>query len=365
MARWCLALLALLLPATLVAQSDGRFRIILPDSSVVVGRTVTVVHTRDTVITLVTGSKSTVVIDSVAPRPQPAPVVEAGIPFGPYSWDGDTIFNLSMGSVNASTVTQRIAVARARGVKLVIAMTGGAHSAKNPGCCLSLINGVLQFDRARWDSTMQTLNTAQIGAEVFAGVKDGTIIGANVMDEPHVSGGGDGNTWGPKGTLTKLRVDSLCGSVKRLFPTLPVGVAHNSHIFEPERSYQSCDFLIVQYSHRLGDLTAFRDSALVLGKRDGHAVAFSMNILNGGSQDKDSIWDCKTQGGVKGQAAPNCQMTPAQVREIGRTLGPAGCALLMWRHDAAFMARAEMRAVFAELRGLLAQRPARSCRRVA
>ena len=45
----------------------------------------------------------------------------------------------------------------------------------------------------------------------LCGVADGTIIGSRVMDEPYVSGGatGGGNTWGPKGTMTKARVDTL------------------------------------------------------------------------------------------------------------------------------------------------------------
>ena len=63
------------------------------------------------------------------------------------------------------------------------------------------------------------------------------------MDEPNVSGGGDGNTWGPPGTMTKARVDSLCADTKAMFPTLPVGVQHRYDVFEPTKSYRVCDFV--------------------------------------------------------------------------------------------------------------------------
>ncbi len=37
-----------------------------------------------------------------------------------------------------------------------------------------------------------------------------------------------------------------------------------------------------QYSYRKGDVTQFRDAGLALGRRDGIAILFSMNIMNGG-----------------------------------------------------------------------------------
>lgn len=89
------------------------------------------------------------------------------------------------------------------------------------------------------------------------------------MDEPHVTGLGDGNTWGPSGTMTKARVDEMCGYVKANFPTMPVGVVHQHMAFEPDKSYRVCGFIVSQYSHRYGDVTKFRDDALAMGRRDG------------------------------------------------------------------------------------------------
>lgn len=310
------------------------------------------------VIASASGLADTAPVALTAPS-QPGTTV-SGLPFGTYGgWDGarlltsPTDFSLSSQSLTASVIIDRINAARSNKVKLVLAMTGGKHENY-------LTDGV--FDRSKWDARMATYNTAAIKTAVAQGVADGTIVGANVMDEPHVSGMGDGNTWGPAGTMTKVRVDSLCQAVKTLFPTLPVGVAHQHDKFEPQNSYRVCEFLIDQYSSRLGDVTTWRDAGLALGRRDHMAILFSMNIINGGVQDKDGVWDCSGTGGL-GELAPNCSMSPQQLRSYGAVLGPAGCGLLMWRYDVEYMARLENLQAFRDVKALLAGQPARTCGR--
>jgi hypothetical protein len=265
-----------------------------------------------------------------------------------------------------STIVNWIADARQKGVRIMLVMTGGAHKLSDPGCCMSVINGVLQFDRAKWEAKLQTFNTPAIRDAVAKGVADGTIIGATVMDEPYVIGGADGggNTWGPPGTMTKARVDSLCSELKQIFPTLPAGAEHQHDKFEPTKSYRVCDFIVDQYDHRRGDITAFRDAGVAMAARDGHAVLFSLNVLDGGVQDKDGTWDCTGTGQAgRGTFAPNCRMTPDQVRNWGLKLGPAGCGLFMWRTDGTYMSKPENQQAFAEIADLLKRTPAKSCQR--
>ncbi len=289
--------------------------------------------------------------------------ISGSIPFGPYGAWGETatlktntaVFTGSIGSVSASALVARIDEARSRGVKLMTAMTGGHDP--------YLTNGV--FDMAKWKAKMDTYNTATIKQAVAAAVADGGLIGNSVMDEPHVYGLGDGNTWGPKGTMTKARVDEMCAYVKAIFPTLPVGVVHQHNMFEPDKSYQVCDFIVSQYSHRYGDVTKFRDDALAMGYRDGIAIAFSMNIINGGIQaPRDGLWNCPlTTTGGRGTYDPNCRMTAAQVRDYGLLLGPAGCAMMMWRYDDAFMANTDNQQAFGEVARRLATQGRRPCTR--
>jgi hypothetical protein len=290
----------------------------------------------------------------------------SGIPFGPWGvWDGTTtkantdVFTASLGSVSPSNIVERIDAARAKHVKLFLAMTGGSHDNY-----LSTIDGVYQFDMAKWKARMNTFNTAAIKTAVAGAIADGTIIGNSVMDEPHVwaAPGSDGNTWGPQGTMTKVRVDSLCAYVKSIFPSLPAGVVHRHDIFEPDKSYRVCEFIISQYSTRLGSVTAYRDGGLAMAQRDGIAIAFSMNILNGGTQDRDGTWDCIGTGGL-GTRTPNCQMTAQQLKDYGLVLGPSGCAFTLWQYDSDFMSRSDNQQSFRDLAGRLATAPAKACRK--
>jgi hypothetical protein len=319
------------------------------------------------VVAAASGISDTSVVTVSAPAPSPTPVVGSGLPFGPYRLMGSTStttpFTMSADFNSPSTIVTQISNARSRGVRIMLAMTGGAHKATNPGCCLSVINGVLQFDRAKWDATLATFNTAAIRTAIAAGVADGTIIGATVMDEPYVHGGGDGNTWGPAGTMTKARVDSLCTEVKGTFPTLAAGVEHQHQLFEPTKSYRVCDFIVDQYNSYMGSVTTWRDAGLAMAARDHHAILFSMNVLNGGTQDKDGTWDCTNGSGGKGLYSPNCRMTAAQVRDFGLALGPSACGLFMWRYDDAFATNYDNQRSFKDIATTMAAAPGRACRR--
>jgi hypothetical protein len=286
----------------------------------------------------------------------------SGLPFGPtngyinYSTAGMAPFTSSTDAASPSGIVSMLAGARAAKRRTMLAITGGSHDQY-------LTNGV--FDMAKWKAKVDAYNTATIRQAVAAAVSDGTIIGNSVMDEPQVSGSGDGNTWGPSGTMTKVRVDSMCGYVKSIFPTLPVGVAHRHDAFEPTKSYHVCDFITTQYSARIGDVVAFRDAAIAMGQRDGHAMFFALNVLNGGTQAaRDGLWNCSssTTGG-RGTYEPNCRMTAAQVREWGQLLGAAGCGLNLWRFDADFMSQADNVQAFKDVAARMATLPSKACRR--
>jgi hypothetical protein len=285
-----------------------------------------------------------------------------GIPFGPsggfnnYGVETMAPFTGSMDATGPDRIVSQLESVRLAKRRTLLTMTGGSHDKY-------LTNGA--FDMAKWKAVMNGYNTATIKQAVAAAVADGTIIGNSVMDEPNVSGSGDGNTWGPAGTMTKARVDSLCGYVKAMFPTLPVGVAHRHDVFEPTKSYRVCDFIASQYSNRIGDVTAFRDGGLALAKRDGHSILFGINILNGGIQAaRDGLWNCSlTTTGGRGTYEPNCRMTAQQVRDWGQILGPAGCGLNMWRYDAEFMSKAANVQAFKDVAARLATVPTKSCRR--
>jgi len=298
------------------------------------------------------------------------PPVRVGIPVGLIAmWDGTALqpnaemFTLTYGGETPATLPARLAVARSRGIRMVIAMTGGARARYLTGGA---------FDMAKWRARMQTFDTPEIRAAVAEAVRDGILIGNSVMDEPFNDGGpgNQSNSWGPAGTMSKARVDSMCGMANAIFPTLPEGVFQDYRL-APNDSYRVCDFITSQYRTAKGTVTAYRDGALGLCRRDHHACSFAINVLEGGIQVKRQpgqtdylAGDCplSTTGG-RGTYFPNCRMTAQQVREAGRVLGPTGCFLTGWKYEAEFMANPENQAAFRDVAAMLAARPAGSCSR--
>jgi hypothetical protein len=204
-------------------------------------------------------------------------------------------------------------------VRIVLNLPGGSHDKY-----LSVIRDTLRFDHAKWTAALQQYSSGEIGAKVAAGVAAGVVIAGNYMDEPHTCGKGDGNTWGPCGTMTKVLVDSLCAEGRALFPSLPAAVTHQHQLFEPTKSYRVCQTLIDQYKYGLGSVAQFRADALTMAKRDGLVILFGANVLGGGNPDRDGVWDCRDQGGYLGQYAPLCQMTPVQVDSVATGAGAVG-----------------------------------------
>jgi hypothetical protein len=303
---------------------------------------------------------------TLAPPPTPT-TGKIGVPFGASQQLSRTgsisaPFTMSMDAYSPGSVVTRIQAARAGGYTLLLALPGGSHS-----LYMSTINGVYQFDGNKWRAAMDAYNTSTIRQAVAQGVADGTVLAANIMDEPYVFGGatGGGNTWGPKGTMTKARVDSLCGYVKAIFPSLPAGPEHQHQLFEPDKSYRVCDLYIDQYKAAYGSVTAYRDAGLQMAARDGHQVMFALNILDGGVQDRDGTYDCTGAGqGGTGTYSPNCRMTPEEIRDWGALLGSAGCGgLYLWRYDSEFVANTANQQAFKDLKAKLSTLPVRSCLR--
>ncbi len=276
-----------------------------------------------------------------------------GVPFGPYGlWDGPARlktkkvpFTASLNYTDARSIIKQLSFARAHNQRLILAMTGGGHEPfKTRG----------KFDMGKWTRRMDTYNKREIKAAVAQGVRDGVIIMNNIMDEPNVK------SWG--GVMTKARLDGMAKYVKRIFPTLPVGVAV-THTWRPQERFRVVDAIITQYSWYMGNINSYRTQALAEGRRQGVAVAFSVNLLNGGPQNwKTKVCPSRTTGG-RGTRIPACRMTASQVREWGRTLGQAGCAMVMWRHDDAFMAKTANVQAMRDVASTLANSSGRSCRR--
>jgi hypothetical protein len=279
-----------------------------------------------------------------------------GVPYGPYGlWRDYTRlksfkapFTTSLSYSDPRGILKQIAAARANNQRLILAMTGGGHA---------LFKTRGKFDMGKWKRRMDQFNRKEIRAAVAQGVRDGTIIMNNIMDEPNVK------SWG--GVMTKARLDEMARYVKRIFPTLPVGVAV-VHSWRPQERFRAVDAIITQYSWYMGNVKTWKNEALKQARLNGTSVAFALNILNGGIQSHRSrACPLGTTGGrgTMGRNHPACRMTATQVREWSKILGASSCAMIMWRYDDVFMSKAANQKAFRDASAALKNSSARSCRR--
>ena len=288
-----------------------------------------------------------------------AAVTYTGIPYGPSSlWTlnkleyGPAPFTASQNYISADTLIQQINAARSKGQRLVLAMTGGLSTRYTT-------NG--QFDMTKWKARMNTFNRSALKTAVAAAVADGTVIGNQMIDEPETV------RWGT--VLTKPLIDQMAAYAKSIFPTLPEGLNHGppGYKWHATERFTKVDYVLYQYNHyyTAGNVIAWRDAVLAQSKLDGVATALSLNILNGGKQDRgDGYYDCAGTGQAGlGTYYPNCQMTPDQVRTWGKALVPYACFMMMWRYDAAYMAKSANLLAFKDIAALAATKPKPSCKR--
>jgi hypothetical protein len=296
-----------------------------------------------------------------------------GVPYGTFNLFNSTTtvqpgpFSLSHTWDEPGSIVARITAARNMGVKLMLVMTGGHSGYLKAGGNTSTNT---QFDIVKWKARMDEFNSTAIKQAIAAGVQDGTIIGASVMDEPNH------RDWG--GMVTKATLDEMARYVKGQFPSLPVGVVI-VHWWRSTERYHDIDFIVDQYDWwqspngpgggQSGNVPGWRDAALAMAQANGISIAFSMNILNGGIQDLTSpdrleAWRCPTNTtGGRGFRTPACRMHATQVRDWGKTLGVAGCALLMWRYEDPFMTRLDNQQAFKDVADKLVTVPGKSCKR--
>jgi len=293
------------------------------------------------------------------PNQDPRTPVRTGVPFGPVGlWIGGkpnpspVTFTVSQNFASPGNVVPMIEKARRAGQSLILALPGQPQEYLSGG----------KFVLALWEQDMDRYNTAPIRDAIAAGVADGSVIANSLMDEP------ENKKWG--GVMTKPLIDSMAAYTKRYFPTLPVGPSHGPNGYyqwRPDERYQVVDYVRNQYNWWVtkGDVEGWRDNVLKQARRDGVAVAFSMNILDGGQPaPRDGGWSCPsgTSGGP-GTRKPACRMSASQIRDWGKALGPHGCALLMWRYDADAMEREDNQEAMRDVAAALAKAPNPGCER--
>jgi hypothetical protein len=298
--------------------------------------TVTITKTRVDTLTIVKVRVDTVFMIGSGPG-------AAVLPFGPYDISKVPLaFDAGHTYADPQGLVALLDNARAKEQRLFLALTGGAHCTyTTPGCPQQ---AGAKFDLAKWKAGTARYNTPALQAALKKGVEDGTILGYNMMDEPPHP------TWG--GVMTKAIVDSMAAYSKALFPFLPVGVA-STHKWRQWETFRVLDFMISQNWLETQTPVQFRDSAVAVAKRNGVALALSVNIYGG-----PLVLPCEQNGN-------QCVLTASQLKAwLTAFMDVPTCGVLLWGSRVPTVwDRADYKAVFAEMKMEANLRTGKSCRR--
>lgn len=271
----------------------------------------------------------------------------SGIPFGdfhvPTTQYGRT-YSSSLVALWPSTAMKKLAAARANGMRVVISMAGHRRGYTDRG----------RFNFSKWKARINVYKKYNFDSYI----KDGTIIGHYLTDEPQCA-----KCWGGK-KITASQIDQMARYSKSLWPNMATAVRSAPSAL-PRPVSSRLDFAWAQWegphvpSYRM-TAQQFRDKEVAAAKARGLGLVFGMNYVNGGSGSS------RIPGSYKNARKVNrWAMSAAEVRKIGSVLAASSyaCALISWQYDTRVLRRSGMKSALQDLARIAERRSRSSCKR--
>lgn len=266
--------------------------------------------------------------------PLPGPVASAafagGIPIGffaqPTSLFGDR-YNGAHQNISPNVLLEELAVIKARGSKVILSLSG------SPTYYVDDSGG---FSLSKWKARVDRYK----GVNFSAYIKDGTVIGHYMIDEPNDPANWDGEPVPPS------MLEEMGRYSKQLWPDMPTIVRVEPSYLNRDHRY--VDAAWAQYLSRRGAVDDYIQRNVTAAQERGLALVVGLNVLRGG-----------TPNGTK--------MTASQVESWGSTLLSSSypCAFISWEYDAGFLSSSGMGSAMDALRRQAENRSTRSCRAAA
>lgn len=250
------------------------------------------------------------------------------LPFGPKQLPSRLFGHLPftgayVNAGSATTLMKRLQRARAAHLHLIIRLDFSEMPIRTPDA---------RFSVKLWERNIDRLR----GIDLAPYVADGTVIGAELVNEPHVQG-----KWGGK-VITKGQLEAAAAYAKSIWPYLPVGAGRSDYVLK-YAPWKHLDFGHSQYHMRKGDIESWREKTVEESKAAGVALLLSLNFY----------------GGEVG----NRPMTPQEVKRFGSVLAADtyACALTGYMYDEGYFALPGMEEAFAAVNSVAASHPSPPC----
>ncbi len=259
-----------------------------------------------------------------------------GIPFGTFHLPRALYgkgFNGSLANISRWELIAYLETARKTGTKVIVTFSGNERHFRTASGAFSL---------SMWK---QRVNRYK-GVNLSPYIKDGTLVGHYLIDEPH-----DPANWAGR-TVPRATLDEMAKYSKQLWPTLPT-VVRSWPKYLKGYNYRYLDAAWAQYSARFGAVSTFMRDNVRDAKASGLALVIGMNQLAGGNSS-----------GLSGYYAGRYSMSASQLRNWGATMlaDSYACAFLSWQYNARYMNRWDIKSAGTYLAGKARARATKSCR---
>jgi hypothetical protein len=270
-----------------------------------------------------TSADPVTVIDASASR------FRGGIPIGtsaqPTSAFGSD-FNGSLRIIWPKYLRNELAAIRARGGRVVLMLAGNENHYKNR-------RG--NFDLGKWKARVARFKSTNFSDFV----RDGTIIGHYLVDEPY-----DPVNWHGK-PIPGATLDEMGRFSKQLWPGMATIVRAEPYLMKWKGRYRYVDAAWAQYLWRKGDPKAYINRNVSEAKKMGLSLVVGLNLRHGGKPNM--TW-----------------MTGSEIKSFGSALLSSNypCAFISWYYDPRFLKTRDVKSAMASLRNQAQNRPQRSRR---
>jgi hypothetical protein len=275
--------------------------------------------------------------------------MQPGIVFGSYQMAPSDLNTVHTGTLRGGGITENNVISlltaiRAKGGRLVLKMCMGSDSYVKT-------NGV--FDIRKWKALV--LRFKKVDLTPF--IKDGTLLGHFLIDEPHRSA-----KWGK--VIPQATVEAMAAYSKQLWPNMTtlVRVVPSWLAQGPVTlTYRSLDAGWLQYASGKGDAAKLVAAEVAAAKSRGLGLIVGMNILDGGNGSS------KVAGWTKGKYA----MSATEIRTYGAALlNPLNekgyaCGFYNWTYNyfgPTYFARSDIKSALADVSSKARAHYRTSCR---
>jgi hypothetical protein len=260
-------------------------------------------------------------MDTSSPHP--------GIVFGTFTGMSTTLNTFHTGAVRGgitpTSTPKMLAEAKAKGLRLVIKLSGGHES--------MVENADGTFSYAKWKALVDRFKTVNLAPYIA----DGTIIGHFLVDEPNMA-----PRWGGK-VIPQATIESMAQYSKQLWPSMTTFARVGpTWLASSTITYTYLDAGWAQYQSSKGDPARWVAAEVAAAKSKRLGLMVGINALAGGNGSSGIPR-------VQSNWAPPMGANEIRVNGNAMLNQSYACGFFLWTNKADYNARPDINAALTEL----------------